>query len=100
MAPDPRPGTRGNPTPIDDEDYETTDRQTSPDMTVLPMVTEGTVGNLPHGLFLNVSLDADQRTVSTEVATPPPALTEDMAEGNLHVLPPKIERAQEQEGTD
>jgi hypothetical protein len=100
MAPDPRPGTRGNPIPLDDEDHETADGQTSSDMTVFPMIAEGTVGNPPHGLPLNVSLDDDQRTVSTEVATPPPALTEDMAEGNLHAQPPSIGRVQEQDNTD
>ncbi|KAF4171003.1 hypothetical protein CNMCM8927_002244 [Aspergillus lentulus] len=100
MAPDPRPGTRENPISIDDEDHKTANRQTSPDMTVFPMITEGTVGNPPHGLPLKASLDDDQRTVSTELATPPSALTEDMAEGNLHVPPPDIEWAQEHGGTD
>jgi hypothetical protein len=100
MASDPRLGSRGNPIPIGDEDHECADTQTSPDMTVFPMVAEGTVGNRPHGLPSNFSVDDDQRTVSTEVATPPPALTEDMAEGNLHAQPPGIGRAEEQEDTD
>ncbi|GFF57090.1 hypothetical protein IFM51744_09088 [Aspergillus udagawae] len=95
MASAPCPGTVDNPIRIDDEYHET------PEMTAIPTITEDTAENSQHGLPFNVFfLDDDQRTVSTEVATPPPALTEDMAEGNLHVPPHDIERAQEQEGTD
>ncbi|KAF4233512.1 hypothetical protein CNMCM8980_010239 [Aspergillus fumigatiaffinis] len=63
------------------------------------MMAEGREGP-PHGLPSNDFLDDDQLTVSTEVATPPPALTEDMVEGALRHQPPDIERDQEPETTD
>jgi hypothetical protein len=54
----------------------------------------------PHGLPSNDFLDDDQLTVSPEVATPTPALTEDMVEGALRNQPPDIERDPEPETTD
>lgn len=69
-------------------------------MRAIPMNSESTVGNPPHGIPLGVSLDDDQGTESTEVATPPPTLAEDMADGDHHAQHPDIERAQEQENTN
>jgi hypothetical protein len=84
-------GSKHNPIHIDDEDQGTAAaRETSPES----MSEEPT-----HGLPLGVSQDDDQVTVSTEVATPPPSLTEDMAEGTLHRQSPGIGQDQERKIT-
>ncbi|GFG17524.1 hypothetical protein IFM61392_10081 [Aspergillus lentulus] len=88
-----------NPIPIDDEDPGTAGRDTSSEMIASLMMAEGREGS-PHGLPSNDFLDDDQLTVSTEVATPPTALTEDMVEGALRHQPPDIERDREPETTD
>ncbi|KNG80325.1 hypothetical protein ANOM_011492 [Aspergillus nomiae NRRL 13137] len=90
MAPDPWGDTIDNAILIDDDDEApgTAGRETPPEMTALPvMMADGTVENHPYGLPLGVFLDDDQHTESTEVATPPPSLIEDMAEGIYTPIP-------------
>jgi hypothetical protein len=99
MASNRRGDTIENPIPIDYEDPGTAGRETSSEMTGFPIMAEGREGP-PHGLPLNDFVEDDQVTVDTEVATPPPTLTEDMVEGALHHQPPDIERDQEPEATD
>ncbi|KAH1432852.1 hypothetical protein KXX57_001737 [Aspergillus fumigatus] len=99
MAPNRRGDTIENPIPIDYEHPGTVGRETSSEKTGFPIMAEGREGP-SHGLPLNDFVEDDQVTVDTEVATPPPTLTEDMVGGALHHQPPDIERDQEPEATD
>lgn len=99
MAPNRRGDTIENPILIDYEHPGTVGRETSSEKTGFPIMAEGREGP-SHGLPLNDFVEDDQVTVDTEVATPPPTLTEDMVGGALHHQPPDIERDQEPEATD